>query len=153
MLLTRSLLYLWQLPQNLVGLCYKLILRGEKKILSQKGSTFYIAPTMSGGVSFGKYIFLSPGNTLVESVYDHEYGHSIQSRILGPLYLPIIGLSSGIHALLHDKTKNYYHFWTERWANKLGGIEGYKGEYHFHKEGVIHTVFSELKSIYEKYRS
>lgn len=140
------LLYIWQLPQNLVGLIYMKILSGEKQILDRKGVSFYIAPTMSGGVSFGKYVFLSKGIGDIEAVYDHEFGHCIQSIILGPLYLLVVGIPSGLHYLLHDESNNYYDFWVEKWANKLGGIDGYSGEYHYHKEGKIRTVYKELVS-------
>lgn len=145
------LLWIWQLPQNLVGLTYRLITRGEKRILKQRSTAFYIAPTMSGGVSLGNYIFLSEKSGLREPVYDHEFGHCIQSRILGPLYLPIVGLCSGLHCILHKRTHNYYDFWTEKWANKLGGIEGYAGEFHYHKDGIIRTAYDELKAFYNKY--
>lgn len=142
--LINTFLYLWQLPQNLVGLVYMIILKGEKVILDQRRTCFYIAPTMSGGVSFGRYVFLSKESGSVEAAYDHEFGHCIQSRILGPLYLLIVGIPSGLHCLLHDESKNYYDFWTEKWANKLGGIDGYSGEYHYHKEGKIRTVYKDL---------
>lgn len=138
------LLWIWQLPQNLVALVYRLILSKERKVLKQRNASFWVAPTMSGGVSLGNYVFISERSKVIEPVYDHEFGHCIQSRILGPFYLPIVGLCSGIHCLLYDGVGNYYDFWTERWANKLGGIEGYKGEYHFHKEGAIHTIYSKL---------
>ena len=57
----------------------------------------------------------------------HEYGHSIQSKILGPLYLLVIGLPSIIWAGLFEKYRNkhkisYYSFFTEKWANKLVGL-------------------------------
>lgn len=138
------ILFVWQLPQNLLGLAYKLILRGEKKILDQKGAYFYIAPTMRGGLSLGKYIFLSKSSGYEEPAYDHEFGHCLQSRMLGPLYLLVIGIPSGLHCILHDGTKNYYDFWTEKWANKLGGIDGYSGEFHYNQDGVIRTVFKDL---------
>lgn len=140
-----SLLYLWQLPQNIVGLIYKLILSREEQVLEQRGTAFFVAPTMNGAVSLGNYVFISKWVIDKEAVYDHEFGHCIQSRILGPLYLPIVGLFSGIHCMLYSGDGTYYKFWTEAWANKLGGIEGYTGEYHFHKEGKIHTVVSHLK--------
>lgn len=141
------ILYIWQLPQNIVGLVYRIILRGEKVILKQRGIVFYIAPTISGGVSLGKYIFISNKSGLMEPIYDHEFGHCIQSIILGPLYLPIIGLCSGVHCMLHNPKHNYYDFWTEKWANSLGLIEGYKGEFHYHKPGVIYTNYEKLKSV------
>lgn len=55
-------------------------------------------------------------------------GHVRQSRMLGPLYLPLIGLQSLCHAAVHydlcgrKKYKPYTHFWTERWADRLGGV-------------------------------
>lgn len=150
-ILVHIILYIWQLPQNLVGLVYMIILRGEKRIIKQRSTAFYVAPTMNGGVSLGNYIFLSKYSGLKEPAYDHEFGHCIQSRILGPLYLPIVGLCSGIHCLFHTRKNNYYEFWTEKWANKLGGIDGYAGEYHYHKDGVIRTVYSKLKDFYDKH--
>lgn len=56
----------------------------------------------------------------------HEYGHTIQSLLLGPLYLPVIGLPSLIWANLPvfvQKRRNgvpYSAFWTESGANRLG---------------------------------
>ena len=150
-ILGHIILYIWQLPQNLAGLGYKIILRGEKRILKQRSTAFYVAPTMNGGVSLGNYIFLSEKSGLREPVYDHEFGHCIQSRILGPLYLPIVGLRSGLHCMLHNSANNYYDFCTEKWANKLGGVEGYAGEFHYHKDGIIRTVYSELKAFYDKH--
>ena len=149
--LVHILLYLWQLPQNLAGLMYKVILRGEKRILKQRSTAFFVAPTMNGGVSLGNYIFLSEKSGLREPVYDHEFGHCIQSRILGPIYLPIVGLCSGIHCLTYSGKGSYYDYWTERWANKLGGIEGYAGEYHYHKPGVIYTTAKALNDFYKEH--
>lgn len=57
----------------------------------------------------------------------HEYGHTIQSIILGPLFLPVIGLPSLLWAWLPVFRKyrerwsvSYYSLYTERWANFLG---------------------------------
>lgn len=57
----------------------------------------------------------------------HEYGHTIQSLILGPLYLILIGIPStlwGFLPSLHQKRKreglSYFSFYTEKWANYLG---------------------------------
>lgn len=57
-------------------------------------------------------------------IKDHEWGHTRQSLYLGPLYLLIIGLPSIIWAMIHtpNSKKSYYFFYTERWADKLGGI-------------------------------
>ena len=57
----------------------------------------------------------------------HEYGHTIQSLILGPLYLLLIGIPStlwGFSPRLNKKRKDnqisYFTFFTEKWANDLG---------------------------------
>lgn len=61
----------------------------------------------------------------------HEYGHTVQSLILGPLYLPLIGIPSFTRAAVRTalspliskrgkELKSYYSFYTEKWANILG---------------------------------
>ena len=75
------------------------------------------------GLSLGIFIFVGSDN---KKLLMHEYGHSIQSLILGPLYLIVVGIPSLLWALLfskYRKNKNisYGKFYTEKWANKLGG--------------------------------
>ena len=58
----------------------------------------------------------------------HERGHQIQSFILGPLYLLIIGLPSIIWCRCFENYRktndiSYYSFYTEKWANKLGKVD------------------------------
>ncbi len=55
----------------------------------------------------------------------HEYGHTIQSLVLGPLYLIIIGIPSTLWGFLGGKIRRekqipYASFFTEKWANRLG---------------------------------
>ena len=55
----------------------------------------------------------------------HEYGHTIQSLMLGPLYLVVIGIPSTLWGFLggrkrRDKQIPYGSFFTEKWANHLG---------------------------------
>ena len=115
-------LYIWQLPQNIIGVILFYLYYSDGDIYNWNKETSDIkvnvfSEKMKGGVTLGKYIIAS--NTYYTY---HEYGHTIQSKILGPLYLLIIGLPSIVHACLHGyigKTKSYYHFWTEKWANKL----------------------------------
>ena len=124
------LLYLWQLPQNLFGLLLVAVL-GWVTPIDMKGrntrlpsSLVFLSPLMRGGVSLGRYIIL---NTRYENDFDtwyHERGHSIQSMILGPLYLLVIGLPSLIWAAWwnEDRNRDYFSFYTERWADHLGGV-------------------------------
>ena len=57
----------------------------------------------------------------------HEYGHTIQSLLLGPLYLIIMGIPSTLWGFLpayqklrSEKQVSYFSFFTEAWANALG---------------------------------
>lgn len=116
--LLKIILFIWELLQNLVGFLYlklskykftaRYFLNGNTQI------KYYYAKKFPGGLTLGEFIFTN-GPQHVK----HESGHVIQSRILGPLYLPVIGVSSLLHAAFHH-CKNYVHFWTEKWAEKLG---------------------------------
>lgn len=70
---------------------------------------------------------------LPDDVLDHEMGHWYQSILLGPLYLPVIGLPSVLHALWFQRLSAgarrsdpnaYYRFYTEAWADAWGGSWG-----------------------------
>lgn len=114
-------LYIWQLPQNLVGLFVRLIFVGEVKH-TVAGIDFWYCKSFPGGISLGNMVMI--GSDYIP-VVKHEYGHQIQSKVLGPLYLFIIGIPSLVHAWLHDCEKggkHYYHFYTESWADKWAGI-------------------------------
>ena len=134
--LKEKLLWLWQLPQNLCGLFYKNISKDnritevENNDSRSVGAKVYLQKSL-GGVTLGKYIFINQDYTDKEFVIKHECGHVKQSKILGPLYLLVIGIPSLFHAWLSKYIEccrkngeyNYYHFYTEKLANKLMGIE------------------------------
>jgi len=144
------ILYIWQLPQNLLGLLLitiykkkvypsKKIKQVVKKLREKYNLTIFIADTESlnrhkilrwfSGFSIGKYIYL-PENAVDSEIF-HEAGHTIQSKILGPLYLIIVGISSAVFCNLWDRifhrewtaTKRrewYYSRFPEKWADDLG---------------------------------
>ncbi len=121
------LLYFHQLPQTLLGFVLALIYRGTEK-LEEKGKCLVIvrrSVTMRGGISLGQWVFVNQfaGSKTV----NHELGHCIQSQYLGWFYLLVIGLPSIVWAMLYDipairKRWSYYDFYTERWADSLGGV-------------------------------
>lgn len=120
--LLNVILWVWQLPQNLLGLLFILVLRPECSV-KFGNATVHFATRMRGGISLGQYIHLRAGMGSPNNIC-HEYGHSRQSLYLGPLYLLVIGLPSLIHAALYRPEKgNYYDFYTERWADRLGGVK------------------------------
>lgn len=117
------LLYIWQLPQHIVGLLILLFIKGEAKH-KFNGITYYFYDPFPGGISLGNYMIL--GSQFSQTI-KHEYGHTLQSRMLGPLYLFVIGIPSiiwaGLYGSVIKETHNgYYKFYTEKWADKLGKV-------------------------------
>ena len=112
-------LYVWQLPQNLLGWVIKTILR-----LKNEGDGVYHWKAWSG-LSLGDYIFVNAHAS--DLMVRHEAGHRRQSVMLGPLYLLVVGLPSFLWASLKRvglfPDRDYYSFYTERWADRLAGIE------------------------------
>ena len=120
----KVLRYIWELPQNLLGLLLRVIYKGTDS--EYEGAVVRRSLQMQGGISLGRYIIVS--QFAGEKTVMHEYGHCLQSRRLGWLYLLVIGLPSIIWAGLYGRvvksTKNgYYRWYTEKWADRLGGVE------------------------------
>lgn len=132
------LLWIWQFPQNLLGLlvCW-IYTAGAEHVTYQYGDDgieYIYSSNMSGGISLGKYIVLPfkyallKNNLYVQNTHQHEWGHTRQSLYLGWLYLLVIGLPSicwaGLHTYCDKFSKvSYYSFYTEAWADRLGGVE------------------------------
>lgn len=120
----KFILWFWQLPQVLVGLCFLTSYLRHGRIVKMqpyKGSFIFKIRDFKGGVCFGPIIFVNAWNW---ELIKHEFGHARQSRYFGPLYLLIIGLPSLIWASVYKAhwKKSYYWFWTERWADHLGKV-------------------------------
>ena len=114
--------YFWQLPQLIAAFIYYQYLKSKDEILDTctcQGAIVFIKRKSCGSVTLGSYIFLSPRAT--DTTVRHEWGHTRQSLILGPLYLIVIGIPSIIWAATHKSiapNKPYDWFYTEAWANK-----------------------------------
>lgn len=121
----------WGLPQNTLGAIVKKVCKATP-ITIYKDATVY-SWRVAGGMSLGKYIFVPfekiyPNSPSQMRYIKHEYGHTVQSKYLGWFYLLVIGLPSLIWAQCfgeyRQKTgKSYYYFYTEKWADRLGGVE------------------------------
>jgi hypothetical protein len=120
----KVLIWIWCFPQMLLGLLVKIFTKAKK----QKHGNHYRYNFRGGSISLGEYIFLCPSHWNDEETLKHEYGHTRQSLYLGWLYLIVIGLPSVIWANCFENyrkthNKSYYWFYTEKWANKLGGVD------------------------------
>lgn len=132
----KFLSYLWQLPQNLLGLLLIALYKPERKHVMDNGNEIHFATRMQGGISLGKYSIVNTchyrkkiDECLKRDTVRHEaIGHAKQSVYLGWLYLLAIGLPSivwaGLYGAVVKPTKNgYYRWYTEKWADRLGGVE------------------------------
>lgn len=113
------LLYVWQLPQNILGEILSLCYRANKGH-DYRGVRMHFSPGIPGGISLGRHIIMNDRYCNDENEKLHEWGHTRQSLMLGWLYLPVVGLPSILWA--SRPRRNYFSFWTERWADNLGGV-------------------------------
>lgn len=127
--IVKILLWIWQAPQHIIGLILLAVYRPFW--MAENGRyRFYEADAMRGGISLGEIIIVQ--NRASKTMCDHEYGHTIQSRRLGPLYLLVIGLPSitwaGIYLLIcrlarpGTRLPDYHKAPWEAWADRLGGV-------------------------------
>lgn len=101
----------WGLPQNIAGLAL-LLLMGPQPRARMHGAlvTFFEKNRVmkgNGAVSLGMFIFIPAawGEEYSRMTAVHEYGHTVQSMILGPLYLIAVGLPSLIWASVWSNSK------------------------------------------------
>ena len=121
----------WGLPVNIVGCIAYLICTKVLKYRHQKFGYANIVymPWNAGGLSMGLFIFLKDRgeapNPWSYNTRIHEYGHTWQCLLLGPLYYIVIALPSVIWCNFFEsyRKKNnvsYYKLYCEAWANNWG---------------------------------
>lgn len=125
---------LWELPQCLLGfILFQVYSVGCHCMETPYGDVRILySERMRGGISLGRFIILpwkyrNNSSSYVRDTISHEYGHTRQSAWLGWLYLVVIGLPSLLWAWAHSTFKrlrevDYYSFYTERWADDIGGV-------------------------------
>ena len=118
---------LWGFPQTAAGAAV-FAAHARKRHFLFHGAIVTVWETRAG-LSLGPFVFVNAweDGTIDEKLLVHEYGHSVQSLILGPLYLLVVGLPSviwmkapALRRKRHLSGISYYSFFTERWANHLG---------------------------------
>jgi len=126
----KFILYLWQLPQNIVGLIILFYnINSMKKVFDDKTNiNYYTVKKISDcGISLGNYIIMDKDVYISDTDLKHEHGHQIQSLILGWLYLIVIGIPSflgNLYSRVFKKDSKWYFSqpW-EHWADKLGKVD------------------------------
>lgn len=115
------LLYIWQLPQNLLGALIVFFSASSKVngIYKPVKDNKYLS-----AISLGNYIIIFQEIFINDTTIKHEKGHQKQSLYLGWLYLLFIGLPSLLGNIIHRFIKfNYYRQPWESWADKLGVVK------------------------------
>ncbi len=116
----------WGLVQTLVGFLFFLAnFKRPHRIYRGCIDTHW---NIGGGLSLGLFIFTpSEERPNSQPIRVHEYGHTIQSLILGPLYLFVVGIISVTWANLPYFVKRrrtrcirYTSCFVESWASRLG---------------------------------
>ena len=106
----------WGLPQTLLGAVFFLFhLRDRHFRYREAVATQW---QVLGGISLGLFIFVDS-----ELICPHEYGHTLQSLILGPMYLPLVGIPSVLWAWRTRRghaRRAYHSVYPENWADSLG---------------------------------
>lgn len=121
----------WGLPQTLLGAALYFANR-QSDHFDYKGAKV-TAWDRRDGVSLGKFVFVprrasgKADKTVDKELLDHEYGHTLQSLMLGPMYLLLVGLPSFAWNRLpyferkRKKTgRSYYSAVFEKTASQLG---------------------------------
>lgn len=131
--------WLWQWPQCHIGwLCalWVICMHREPAVrLSRHAGVIFLLVQNAGShfaISLGFVVIVQcrrmPNHTEsferyfhTHPVCMHEFGHVLDSRQWGWLYLPVIGLPSLLSAIWEGQRQDYAHntFWTERRANRL----------------------------------
>ncbi len=112
----------WGLVQTLAGLVVFLSCLGCRHVF--RLGAVVTRWRRRDALSLGLFIFVPAGED--PRLLAHEYGHTLQSLALGPLYLPVIGLPSLLRAAWRRgrrRGRSYYDFYTERWADRWGGVD------------------------------
>ena len=126
----------WGFPQTLLG--FVVFLTQIRRPHSVFHGAVVTTWSLRSSLSLGLFMFIgekapycrnldAPDEEILERVLVHEFGHTVQSLVLGPLYLPVIGLPSIVWAKCPplvrkrgEQLVSYYSFWPERTANWLG---------------------------------
>ena len=110
----------WGLAQTLAGALIRMLLPRCRQF--RYHGAFVTVWKRRSSAALGMFIFLADAPEPVQKrLLVHEYGHTVQSLLLGPLFLPLVGLPSVLRALSwNGGRRSYFSAYPENWANRLG---------------------------------
>lgn len=120
--------FIWELPQTVLGNSISHIrnISGNVTDVSYYGGSTLVngndPDQRRWGFTLGSYINSNRvvANPYRDGLFRHEYGHVLQSRLVGSLYLTYVGLPSLIGSGLDDKGINdHSREWYETQANRM----------------------------------
>ena len=123
--------FTWGLPQNLAGLMvflFLFLINPKRKIEYFHGAVvsywkFGSSMTLGMFIFYGHWVH---EENYAKAILIHEYGHTIQSLMLGPLFSPVVGFPSmWAHIPIFEKWRgegrySYFDLYCEKWANYEG---------------------------------
>ena len=120
--------FTWELPQTILGYLSAHVLNFSGKLASVAPfeSEVVLGGRYSGGsFSLGTFVFMAGSGQpdWRDHLFVHEFGHTRQSRLTGPLYLFLIGLPSVLSFYAERLRWGDHRLrWYETWANRMGGM-------------------------------
>ena len=122
----RLLLWLWQFPQNLCAIIIIKFLYTDNNsycTLKSKGGVYFYSTICRScfmdDFTLGDYIFISADSWFSSLKLRKSYGYVLSSRILGPLWIPVIVIPRIFYAY-YDPVGYYQRkFYTEEIARRL----------------------------------
>jgi len=130
-----SLQWTWGIIQNLLGLLLMLCIR-KKALRPFHGAVVVEYHDQAftkrfGTFALGMFIFYkNTDQNVKQNILTHEYGHTIQSMIYGPFFIPIVGFCSIRWALSYSKNREKYNalniFYADKYPEKQANYWGEK---------------------------
>ncbi len=124
----------WEMPQSFIGHVVsqgrntfgnvsRVDYLGGVTFATKEKSTYHMGITFGDYVNTWTYSCIDNFNNYLinDQLFMHEYGHTIQSKRWGLLYLLSIGIPSGVSQLFDDWglfNHNHDYFYSEVWANR-----------------------------------
>jgi hypothetical protein len=119
--------FTWELPQTVAGNIYSSVrnVRGNVTDVSYYGGATLVNQKKDGegawGATLGSYINSQNvvADPYTDELFRHEYGHTLQSRVVGLFYLPFVAAPSSVGAFLDYNVgiNNHDQEWYETKAN------------------------------------